>query len=313
MSRDPAPEDPLPPPPKAALCVAICTHDRPRQLAALLDGLVAQTIKTPFLVLIVDNGTQPASGTVAPYLSKLPIVLESIPQAGLAAVRNRAMRLGLEHGCADLAFIDDDEVPVPGWLRALLSRQDETGADLVFGPVLAKFHGTPPGWVTAGGFFERPGTTPGSGNVLIRLGALPASEADWFLDVFAAVGGEDAEFFDRLCDGGAVKVTAPEAIAHEDTPPSRTSVRFIWRRGLRDGAVIAQRIALRDWPRHRKLAFGARRFGEKLGFALNHFFWSWRTPWRAIRGVADLGSAWAILLFSLGYRFHFYGRKPGRG
>jgi glycosyltransferase involved in cell wall biosynthesis len=304
------PDTALSPPADAALCVAICTYDRPVQLAALLDGLLAQQGVPPFLVVIVDNGTMPAATTVAPYRARLPIVLDRIPAAGLAAVRNRALQLGLSQGCIALAFIDDDEVPVAGWLAALLARQAETGADLVFGPVLATYHGTPPGWVIRGGFFERPGTTPGSGNVLIRLNVLPPDEAAWFLADFGQVGGEDAEFFDRLFTMGASRAVAPDAIAYEDTPPSRTSVRFIWKRGVRDGAVSAQRIAMKDWSRPRKLAIGARQMLAKLGHALNHFLWSPLVPWRAIKGIGDIGAAWAILLYALGHRFHFYGRNP---
>lgn len=295
-----------------SVCVAICTHDRPVQLRALLDGLLQQTYAQPFPVIIVDNGTIPAADIVQRYRDRLRIVLDPISQAGLAAVRNRAMQLGLDHGCDFLAFIDDDEVPVPGWLTALMRAQHDSQADLVFGPVLATYHGTPPKWVTDGGFFERWGDTPGSGNALIRLEILPANPKEWFLDVFGATGGEDADFFDRLMDKGAVHAVAPKAIAYEDTPPERASLRFIWRRGVRDGAVIAQRIALRDRPLGAKILSGASQFGAKLGHASNHFFRALFTPWRAIKGIADIGAAWAILRFALGHRFHFYGPKPTR-
>ena len=103
---------------------------------------------------------------------------------------------------------------------------------------------------------------------------------------------------------------APNAIAYEDTPPARTTVRFIWKRGVRDGAVSAQRIAMKDWPRHRKIMQGGRLLLAKLGHALNHFFWSPLAPWRGVKGVGDIGSVLAILLFALGHRFHFYGGKP---
>ncbi len=288
-------------------CVAICTHDRPRQLRALLDGLVAQTYIPAFPVIVVDSGKLPASEVVKDYADRLPITFEELPGGGLAAVRNRALKLALDQGCGFLAFIDDDEVPVPGWLAALMRRQAEIDADLVFGPVLATYHGTPPGWVTAGGFFERWGETPGSGNALIRLRLLPDDPALWFREAFALTGGEDADFFDRLIETGARNAIASDAIAFEDTPPDRASVRFIWRRGLRDGVVTAKRIAHHDAPAWRKALRGARACAAKLGYALTHFFQAIFAGWHAVQGIADLGSALAIALYPLGVRWRFYG------
>jgi succinoglycan biosynthesis protein ExoM len=289
-------------PPK--VCVAICTHNRPRQLAALLDGLLAQS-HPDFAVIIANNGTEAASEVLTPYRDHLRITYRHITQTGVVAVRNLALQIGLDQGCDFLAFIDDDEVPVPDWLAALLRKQAETGADLVFGPVLATYHGTPPAWVTKGGFFERWGDTPGSGNVLIKLATLP--DADWFRDAYAQTGGEDIEFFDRLMENGATRATAPDAIAHEDTPPERTTVRYIWRRGLRDGVVIARRIGLSDRAGLAKFGAGATQMLAKLGYAANHLFWTPRQPWRAVKAAGDLGSALAFPLYALGYRFRFYG------
>jgi len=294
------------------VCVAICTHNRPTQLRALLDGLVAQDTQQTFPVIIIDNGFDPAAPIVEAFQDRLPITLETIPEEGLAAVRNRALQLGLDKGCEFLVFIDDDEVPTQSWLSALIQCQDDTNADLVFGPVLATYHGTPPNWVTAGGFFERWGDTPGSGNALIRLGCLPRDPSDWFQHAFALTGGEDAEFFDRLMVDGATRAIAPDAIAYEDTPPARTTVRFIWRRGVRDGVVIARRIGLSDATFGSKLLAGMQKSLAKLGYALNHFFWAIFTPWRAVKAIGDLGSALAIPLYALGYRFEFYGQKPKR-
>ncbi len=292
---------------KTKVCVAICTYNRPTQLKALLDGLLLQDYGAPVPVIIIDNGTVPASEVIAPYVNRLQLSLERIPEAGLAAVRNCALRSALEIGCEFIAFIDDDEVPVPNWLTALVQKQSETNADLVFGPVLATYHGAPPNWVVEGGFFERWGDTPGTGNALIRLSNLPKAEADWFQPAFALTGGEDAEFFDRLMAIGATSAIAPDAIAHEDTPPSRTTVRYIWRRGLRDGVVIARRIGLRDTSAFYKVLAGTGQTLAKLAYALNHMTWAMFSPWRGVKAMGDLGSALAIPLYAAGYRFQFYG------
>ncbi len=291
------------------VCVAICTHDRTDQLRALLEGLAAQSYPYSFPVLIVDNGADPAEEVAEGFQRRLRIVYEPNPEEGLSAVRNRALQLALDHRCDFLAFIDDDEVPEEGWLLELMKRQKETGADLVFGPVLATYPHAPPKWVTEGGFFERWGDTPGSGNALIRLAALPEDAGHWFLPAFGLTGGEDADFFDRLMIHGARSAIAPDAIAHEHTPPERTTVRFIWRRGMRDGAVIARRIALSDRPWGRKVLAGTGQALAKLGYALNHMVCGMFESWREVKAVGDLGSAAAILLYGLGWRFQFYGQR----
>lgn len=295
------------------LCVAICTYNRPRQLAALLEGLAAQDVEIPFPVVIVDNGTDAATPVIDRFRDRLAILSERIPSPGLAAVRNRALELALELDCEFLALIDDDEIPPPHWLRAFVECQRETGADLLFGPVRATFPDTAPEWVVEGGFFNCTGNTPDSANAFIRMKILPENRAKWFRPQFAGLGGEDADLFGRLLANGASKARADAAILSEDTPAERTTARYIRRRGLRDGAVAAQRIALRDdWAWHRKFRAGAWHALAKFGYGLNHLFWTPRTPWRFVRAQADFAAAWAVVAFACGRRYHFYGAPPAK-
>jgi glycosyltransferase involved in cell wall biosynthesis len=107
---------PSPAPASSDVTVVICTRDRPAGLSATLASLQRQT-DHDFGVLVVDNGSSsPESAKVVQNLG-LPCseyVVE--PRAGLSRARNRA----LDAVHTDLvAWIDDDEVADPDWVRRL--------------------------------------------------------------------------------------------------------------------------------------------------------------------------------------------------
>jgi glycosyltransferase involved in cell wall biosynthesis len=110
---------PGPPPPRTAsldATVVICTRDRPVGLRATLASLERQT-DSNFGVLVVDNGpSSPESATVVEELGLPRCEYLVEPRPGLARARNRA--LGAVR--TDLvAWIDDDEVADPDWVRRL--------------------------------------------------------------------------------------------------------------------------------------------------------------------------------------------------
>ena len=96
------------------------------------------------------------------------------PRPGIAAVRNRAIA-----ECGDaraVLFIDDDEVPEPGWLRAMIGMYRSTGPTAVAGRVVTRFPDDVEPWVAASGAFIRPtrvhGQTMGeaaTNNLLVDL------------------------------------------------------------------------------------------------------------------------------------------------
>lgn len=100
-------------PPSAT--VAVCTRDRPADLQRCLDAL--QSLPDDGQeILVVDNcpSTDATRCLVAGY-ERVRYVREDRP--GLNNARNRALR---EARGDVVAFADDDAVPDPGWLRALL-------------------------------------------------------------------------------------------------------------------------------------------------------------------------------------------------
>ncbi|MFO7985004.1 MAG: glycosyltransferase [Desulfatiglandaceae bacterium] len=104
-----------------SLTVAVCTRDRPRQLARCLQSLLdmeafAFGIRVPLSILVVDNS--PANHGTKTLVASLPDVDYSIEsRPGLDFARNRALR---EAQGDLLAFIDDDVVVDSGWLAGLM-------------------------------------------------------------------------------------------------------------------------------------------------------------------------------------------------
>ncbi len=288
------------------LCILICTCDRPLFLAKLLAALADQAQDCP--IIIVDNGAVPAQGAVAPFQAGLRILYDRFPQPGLVAARNRSIALALDQRPEFLAFIDDDEVPEPGWLAALIGCLERTGADIATGPVLAEFLSPPPAWVIDGEFFiRRPGTA--TGNLALRRSCLPDDPGDWFNPVFNFLGAEDEEFLKRLMANGARYAAAEDAVVREFVPAARLRRRYIWRLGLRDGLQIAQLDALRHRSRPARAARAVLGCAAKAGYGCNHLFWSLRTPWRLHLGIRDFATVAGILMGTAGLRPRFYGSR----
>jgi GT2 family glycosyltransferase len=100
---------------RVKVTAAVCTRDRPEQLARALQSLVSQ-VPAPEEILVVDNA--PAGDAARALVrSRFPTVRylpEPIP--GLDFARNRALREATQEV---VAFLDDDAVAAPGWAEAL--------------------------------------------------------------------------------------------------------------------------------------------------------------------------------------------------
>lgn len=99
---------------RPTLAVAVCTRERPVDLARALDAIGALAAP-PHEVLVVDNA--PATTATRDVVARYPHVRYVVePRRGLNCARNRA----LQTASADIvAFTDDDAVPERGWLEAL--------------------------------------------------------------------------------------------------------------------------------------------------------------------------------------------------
>ena len=113
LGADDVDESPLP-----TISPAVCTRDRPDDLANCLAALERTLWDAAQEILVVDSCS--ASGATREVVARFPrarYVRED--RAGLDIARNRALR---ESTSDVVAFTDDDAVAEPGWLRALARR-----------------------------------------------------------------------------------------------------------------------------------------------------------------------------------------------
>jgi GT2 family glycosyltransferase len=208
--------------------VGVITFRRPAGLATLLEALRAQAAP----VVVVDNdpaGSARAVSEGVQYMHE--------PRRGLSFARNRAIAAALEQDADYLAFIDDDEVPTPGWLDELVRVAREHAADVVAGPVVRRFTREAPQWVLQGRFFEDPHLPTGTpvriaatSNVLIARRVLAQLQFD---PRFGLTGGEDTHYFLRATASGYRIVWAQDAVVEERVPAERARLRWILRRAYR--------------------------------------------------------------------------------
>jgi succinoglycan biosynthesis protein ExoM len=291
------------------IVILICTCDRPQLLERLLHKLWPQAIRLDAPIVVIDNGRTSSQHIVAGFEPRVTIHYERLSSKGLANARNASLRAALQYSPDLLAFIDDDEIPTDNWLQSLVLEFETTRADVIVGPVEAEYVSPPAGWVTAGRFFEKSGDTLCTSNLLLNARKLPASEADWFRQEFNLTGGEDNEFLNRLVAGGATQAVAAGAIVREVIPPERMTLAYICRRGFRDGVVITQTARLRESTSVATFVTVTREATMKLGYALNHLFWSVKEPWRLAKALGDVSSTIGMYYCILGFRSAMYGAK----
>ena len=107
------------PAPQQSVTVAVCTRDRPDDVAKCLDAL-SRLPDDGQEVLVIDNC--PSTDATEHIVRKHPRVrYVREPRPGLDVARNRALR---EAAGAIVAFTDDDAVVDHNWLRAILPSFD---------------------------------------------------------------------------------------------------------------------------------------------------------------------------------------------
>lgn len=231
------------------ICVCICTFKRPHLLKPLLQKLTEQETEGLFSlsIIVVDNDRlQSARAVVTEFAttSSVPVIYCLEPQQNIALARNKAV-----DNCSGdfVAFIDDDELPTPEWLKTLFKACHEYLADGALGPVKPLFSDEAPEWIIKSGLYNRPNYPTGlvidgrkgrTGNVLLKRDVFRISE-QWFRPEFRT--GEDQDFFTRMIERGHKFVWCAEAVAYEIVPPIRWSRRFLLKRALLRGtSALAQ-------------------------------------------------------------------------
>ena len=117
--------------PSCTVSVAVCTRERPKDLARCLQSLCALS-EQPLEIIVVDNAplTEATRETVAGFPG---VRYHREPRPGLSAARNTAMAVS----SGDIiAFTDDDVIVHAGWLARLSRCFEDTNVMVATGLVL---------------------------------------------------------------------------------------------------------------------------------------------------------------------------------
>ena len=236
---------------EGGLQIAVLTYRRPDGLARLLDELAVEMASSSIdaSVLVVDNDDRPSAEEIVGTRTGVRYVHE--PRPGIAAGRNRA--LDESRDARFLVFVDDDEVPRPGWLDALIQTWNDGQPAAVVGPVISEFTQPLDPWIELGGFFQRirhrTGTVvdvAATNNLLLDLDVVRANDLR-FDERFSASGGSDVFFTRSLVRCGGRIVWCDEAEVTDVVPAGRQTREWVTQRAIRAGNTES-RVAIQLQP-----------------------------------------------------------------
>ncbi|WP_460798508.1 glycosyltransferase family 2 protein [Microbacterium sp. GXF0217] len=303
--------------------IAIPTFRRPAALEAALVAVMDQIERIApqhsATILVIDNDAE-GSGRQTAELHGIRYVIEAEP--GIAAVRNRALS-----ECTDadtVIFIDDDEVPQPGWLSALLTMYADTSPTAVAGKVITVFPDAADAWVRSSGAFIRPQRQHGqliaeaaTNNLLLDVAEV--RRLDLRFDArFGLTGGSDSMFTRLLIARGGSIRWAEDAVVVEQEDPGRFTRRWVLMRTFRFGNTAARvdlALAATTMDRLRArvrmiLRGGARIVGGGGRWAVGALSGSVRHRARGLR-AAYRGAG--MIAGTVGYAHDEYGRRRAQG
>lgn len=236
----------LPPVDRRGATIVLPTYNRSQALRRCLEGLLACDAHGLEVDLrIVDDGSTDGTREMVAAVREQyegPVRLHYHWQAngGCSAARNRALSMT----DTDLVlFIDDDCVPRPGWIRALVEGPWDAATAAIGGQAKPARQG---GVVTRYYHFIGFNDFPGNGNALDErgdlrfVGTLNAAyrrqallDEGGFEEAFSD-GGPDVDIGQRLRARGYQLRYQPEALVEHYHPESQqTLARKGWRRGYR--------------------------------------------------------------------------------
>jgi glycosyltransferase involved in cell wall biosynthesis len=262
-------------PANLTLTVAVCTRERPGELARCLASLFALS-EPPEEILVVDNA--PESSDALEVTARFPGVrYHCEPRKGLSAARNTALRVATSD---IVAFADDDVVVHPEWASRIRRCFDDPKTMLVTGLVLPgeletpaqlmfeeDFHFFHQGYrrrLFDSDFFNRmrgrsvPVWDIGAGaNMAIRRDAYTRG---YRFDTRLGPGvfggcGEDSEYFYGLLAGGWSSVYEPSAFVYHFHRRDMRGLRRHVRQYMQGhvAALLLQFSKYRHWGNLRRL------------------------------------------------------------
>jgi len=307
------------------ITIAVPTYRRPDDLRATLPLLLDQARGTGDRyvtdVLVVDNDPGGSGAAVVAELPAPELRYVAEPTPGIAAVRNRAID---EAGGSNLlAFIDDDERPMAGWLDALVATWAATGAAAVSGTVLAEYDGELDPWIRAGDFFVRRRMPTGTeidvaatNNLLLDLDQVRRFGVR-FSAALGLGGGEDSLFTRTLARAGGRMFWCDESVVVDRVPVARMTRSWVLTRAWSHGnAAVLTELRLADGPWARsalRLRWSARGMVRVAGGSAR---WGWgglvRSDRHRARGLRGLCRGAGMVGAACGVIFEEYARNGRR-
>lgn len=133
------------------LTVSFCTYNRAERIPDLVVALRDQVCSISFEILVVNNNSDDNTIEILDALSsKSGPVLRYVTEveAGIVPARNRAIKECLHRDY--MLFIDDDELPCPGFIHAAYDAMTNDGAQCVGGHISVDFESyRRPKWLNA--------------------------------------------------------------------------------------------------------------------------------------------------------------------
>jgi glycosyltransferase involved in cell wall biosynthesis len=245
------------------ISVIIPTYNRAESLKDTLQGLQRQNLFQSEIIVVDNNSTDDTKKVVeemqSPFGSPLRYVFE--PKQGVAAARNTGVRFAQGKW---VAFLDDDVIPEPGWLKSLLDCFQETNADLVGGKVDLLWLSERPSWLSKRLMTPLVSTDFGEKRFQVRPGQLRFVGANFacrrglfdsaglFREELgrrknSLIGGEDYEWFDRAVKAKAKIFYEPGAKVFHKVWGEKVTEEYILR-WFRD--IGRTHGHLMDWKWH---------------------------------------------------------------
>jgi glycosyltransferase involved in cell wall biosynthesis len=229
------------------ISVVVATLDRPADLGACLQHLLAQKTTSEVEIIVVDNN--PASGLTAPVVAQYPgVALVKEPRKGLAYARNA----GFLHCTGEIAVATDDDVTMPeDWLRKLTAPFARPEVMIVTGNVLPLEIEN-----RAQALFERYG---GLGRGFERFEIGP----DWFGSIYGQAVptwtlGATANAAFRTCIFKDPQIGLMEETLGPGMPSGVGEDTYLFYKVLKAGHIIAYEPAAFVWHKHRRDMNGLR-------------------------------------------------------
>ena len=295
-----------------SICICICTRNRQKELKKLLDSLIEMQIPpdTNVRIIVVENDLESYSEEIVKeYLlkSKLRISYFLETSQGIAFARNRSVREA--NGSDFCCFVDDDQFVSPDWLIELLKCQTEFNADGVWGSNPPIFNKNVPLYVKQ---FHKPyiyeyGTIvkmAATNCLLLRKKYLDMIDGPF--DVrFNFTGGEDIYLTFLVTNKGGVIRFNPNAIAYENIPNARATIKYLIKRAFRNSnaSYFVESLKSPNFNKRKVLKKEGMRFFYGILIIIPYLLFA---KSNRLKGLLTIIESIGGLYFILGKQFRFY-------